>query len=57
MSADLNEIHNLKTFQKRWIVELLPLFNSPGVSIMVTPLGSLIFKKSRVVPGRLETVA
>ena len=24
---------------------------------MVTPLGSLIFKKSRVVPGRLETVA
>lgn len=24
---------------------------------MVTPLGNLIFKKSRVVPGRLETVA
>ena len=35
----------------------MPLFISPGVSIMVTPLGNLIFKKSRVVPGRLETVA
>mmetsp|Transcript_15461 Transcript_15461/g.25872 ORF Transcript_15461/g.25872 Transcript_15461/m.25872 type:complete len:210 (+) Transcript_15461:264-893(+) len=34
-----------------------PLFNNPGVSIMVMPFGSLIFKKSNVVPGRFDTVA
>mmetsp|Transcript_4292 Transcript_4292/g.6425 ORF Transcript_4292/g.6425 Transcript_4292/m.6425 type:complete len:216 (+) Transcript_4292:2524-3171(+) len=34
-----------------------PLFSRPGVSIIVTPFGSLIFRKSSVVPGRLDTVA
>ena len=34
-----------------------PLLIRPGVSTMVTPLGSFIFKKSSVVPGMFDTVA